>query len=72
MSCSTKVEQLPKASSSGSCKGGGNCAECQAERQLTRVTSTRLSENVGARPKPDQASDEIEFTDPSERLSERQ
>ncbi len=40
--------------------------------QLTRATSTRLSENVGARPSPDQASDEIEFTDPSERLSERQ
>jgi hypothetical protein len=41
-------------------------------RQLTRVTSTRLSEKVGARPRPDQASDEIEFTEPSERLSERQ
>ena len=43
-----------------------------ARCQLTRVTSTRLSENVGARPMFDQASDEIEFTDPSERLSWRQ
>ncbi len=43
-----------------------------AMRQFTRVTSTRLSENVGARPNPECASDEIELTDPSERLSERQ
>jgi hypothetical protein len=65
-------KQPPKAPSSAGCKGNGNCNACQAERQLTRTTSTRLSENVGARPSPDQASDEIELTDPSERLSERQ
>jgi hypothetical protein len=46
--------------------------ELDRARQLTRVTSTRLSKYVGARPRPDQASDEIELTDPSERLSERQ
>jgi len=40
--------------------------------QFTRATSTRLSENVGARPMLDHASDEMEFTEPSERLSERQ
>ena len=40
--------------------------------QLTRTTSTRLSENVGARPSPDHASDEIEFTDRSERLRKSQ
>ena len=71
--CDPIDERPPEApASDGRCKNGGNCAQCQAARQLTRVTSTRLSENVGARPRPDQASDEIEFTDPSERLSERQ
>jgi len=51
--------------------GGERSAGC-AGPQLTRTTSTRLSENVGARPKPDHASEEIELTEPSERLSERQ
>jgi NTE family protein len=46
-------------------------ARCKAP-QLTRDTSTRLSEKVGARPSPQCASDEIEFTDPSERLRLRQ
>ena len=40
--------------------------------QLTRLTSTRLSEKVGARPSPQCASEAIEFTDPSERLRLRQ
>ena len=52
---------------------GDTIAEPYARRdQLTRATSTRLSENVGARPSPQWASDDIEFTDPSERFNERQ
>src|SRR5262249_43971953 len=41
MSCAGKDKQPPKASRSGGCNGGGNCDACQAERQLTRTTSTR-------------------------------
>src|SRR6185312_11904588 len=45
-------------------RGAGRGARDRSKwtRQLTRETSTRLSEKVGARPRPDQASDEIEFT----------
>ena len=50
-----------------------SCFEAEADpRQFTRVTCTRLSEKVGARPSPQKASEEIEFTDPSERLRLRQ
>jgi len=50
-----------------------SCFEAEADpRQFARVTCTRLSEKVGARPSPQKASEEIEFTDPSERLRLRQ
>ena len=54
------------------CRAGHKRGHNPSADQLTRATSTRLSEKVGARPSPDQASDEIELTEPSERLSERQ
>ena len=40
--------------------------------QFTRTTWTRLSEKVGARPSPQNSAEEIEFTEPSERLRLRQ
>ena len=47
-------------------------ARFERRRQLTRATWTRLSEKVGARPSPQNSAEEIEFTEPSERLRLRQ
>lgn len=38
---------------------------------MTRITSIGLSEYVGERPNPPKASEEMQLTEPSERLSER-
>ena len=46
--------------------------ERRSRPQFTRTTCTRLSEKVGARPSPQCAAEEIEFTEPSERLRLRQ
>lgn len=61
-----KAEAAPGGHARGRSRTG------RAGRQLTRTTSTRLSENVGARPRPDHSSEEMQLTEPSERLSERQ
>ena len=63
---------LQEVKADGSATSPPSSNSSRRRRQFTRVTCTRLSEKVGARPRLQKASEEIEFTEPSERLRLRQ